>query len=79
MGDLLSLVAKLWGITSWSSYETQQICALPLSFSDFNFVFLVIDNGGAHTFGIANKALSSVTIKTNGDAFNSVFWVDIGI
>lgn len=70
---------KLWGITSWPSYQAQQICALPLSFSNFNFVFLTIDNGGAHTFGIVNKTLSSVTIGTNGDTFNSIFWLDIGI
>ena len=73
------LAFKLWGITSWPSYQAQQICALPLSFSNFNFVFLTIDNGGAHTFGIVNKTLSSVTVGTNGDTFNSIFWLDIGI
>ena len=69
---------KLWGLTSWQSYETQQTCALPLSFSNFNFVFLPIDNGGAHTFGIVNKTLSNVVFKSP-ETFNSVFWLDIGI
>ena len=79
LGPYLGNLKILWGITSWPSYQAQQICALPLSFSNFNFVFLTIDNGGAHTFGIVNKTLSSVTVGTNGDTFNSIFWLDIGI
>ena len=76
---IFCLQNRLWGITNWPSYQPQQICTLPLPFNNFNFVFLPIDNGGAHTFGIVNKTLSSVTVGTNGDTFNSIFWLDIGI
>ena len=77
--DLLLLVAKLWGFTEWESFAAQQTCHLPLSFSNFNFVFLPIDWGTARAFGLVDKSLSNVIIKDNLNGFKVIVWLDIGI
>ena len=75
----LDFLNKLWGFTDWQSPQSQQVCQLPLSFSNFNFVFLPIDLGNPRAFCIIEKTLSSVTIHDNKEGFKTIFWLDIGV
>lgn len=79
LGPYLGNLKILWGYTDWESVAGQQLCVLPLAFSNFNFVFLPIDYGNPRAFCIIEKTLSTVTIKDNLNGFKTIFWLDVGI